>query len=71
MILRTTYNPAKMIGCDHKFGGLRPGIDEDAAVFELRDESVRYVDSYGDILDGKVRLMPVHTIRRGKLMQAQ
>jgi predicted amidohydrolase len=71
VILRATYNPARMIGREGQFGGLRPGLDEDAAVFELQSGPVCYADSQGETLMGGQHLEPLYTIRRGRLMEGR
>ena len=70
VILRATHNPARMVGREGEFGGLRPGIDQDAAVLELQHGPVCYMDSEGQAFTASVRLVAWRTIRRGTLMEA-
>lgn len=62
-----TVNPARIIGRVDGLGTLRVGAPADVAVLELQEGDFSFVDSYGDRLAGRQRLVAVHTIRGGRL----
>ena len=65
-----TQAPAKAIGIDHHAGSLKPGMDGDVSIFRLEEGQFTFEDSYGKRAVGRQRLMPVHTVRAGRIYQA-
>lgn len=61
-----TTAPAAAIGRAGAFGTLAIGAEADVAVLRLEDGAVTFTDSYGDTVDGRRRLVPVATLRRGR-----
>lgn len=64
-ILRTTTNPAKIMGYAGTVGTLKPGANADVALFELRDGAWDLRDSDGDTITVKRRLLNQMTIKDG------
>ncbi|MDP3063554.1 MAG: hypothetical protein Q8O40_10175 [Chloroflexota bacterium] len=62
-----TAAPAKVMGMEGRIGTLRGGTEGDVALFRLEEGRLTFTDSYGKTADGRQRLAPVTTGRRGKV----
>ncbi len=67
VILRSTWNPAKVIGRE-ELGHLSPGVEADVAVFSLKEGNFGYLDIRGIKYPGKQKLDAELTIRAGKIV---
>ena len=68
---RVTARPAGALGFSEPIGTLRPGTTADVSVLELTDEPIEMVDSNGDVRTGARRLMPVATVKSGRVVMTQ
>ncbi|MDP3062353.1 MAG: hypothetical protein Q8O40_03920 [Chloroflexota bacterium] len=62
-----TAAPAKVMGMEGRIGTLRGGAEGDVALFRLEEGRLTFTDSYGVTAEGRQRLVPVTTGRRGKV----
>ena len=69
-IAKVTTIPAGVIHMKDQIGTLAPGAWGDAVVFRHETGEFPLVDSLGAIRTGRQRLVPVHTVRAGRLYQA-
>jgi dihydroorotase len=67
VILRATWNPAKMIKRE-ELGNLSVGSEADIAIFTLRTGDFGYIDSHNYLLKGNKRLEAEVTIRSGRIV---
>ena len=70
VIERVTANPAKTFGFPRGMGTLREGAVADVAVFELREGRFDFVDSVGGHRTGSRKLIPIATVKAGKIYGA-
>ena len=66
-IAASTSTPAKVLGLESSIGSLAPGMSGDAAVFDMREGSFKWIDSAGHTQPGKVRLDTFLTVRAGQI----
>ena len=66
----TTSRAAQVIGKEDLVGTLKVGYPADIAVFELQEGDVTFTDWIGNTLKGKQLLIPVMTVRQGKVVAA-
>ena len=69
VILRSTTNPAKIIGGPEGLGELKVGGVADVAVLEVQRGEFKFMDAHREILKGDKKLIATHTICRGKQME--
>jgi len=62
-----TVNAVSAAGLPPDLGSLRPGAAGDVAVFELQEGNFTWTDFAGIPVQGKQKLVPVMTIREGKV----
>lgn len=67
VIERATTNAANVFGFPKGLGTLRPGAEADVAVFALAEGDFTLVDSQGKKRVGHRKLVPVATVKAGKL----
>jgi len=67
VIERATSKPATAFGFPKGLGTLREGAEADVAVLSLAEGDYTFVDSLGQKRRGKRRLIPVATVKAGKL----
>jgi dihydroorotase len=67
IIRRSTANPAKIMGYEGTVGTLKPGANADIALWELRDGNFDLIDSDGDKIVAKRRLLAHMTIKDGRV----
>ena len=67
VIERAATNPAHTLGFPKGLGTLREGAEADVAVFSLAEGSFEFVDGLGQKKWGNLRLVPVATLKAGKL----
>jgi len=67
VIERATVNAARIFAFPQGLGTLRSGTEADLAVFSLEEGNFEFVDSLGARRNGHKRLIPVATVKAGKL----
>lgn len=67
VIERATTNPANVFGFAKGLGTLREGAEADVAVFALAEGDFTFVDAHGKKRIGQRKLVPVATIKAGKM----
>jgi predicted amidohydrolase len=63
----TTVAPARAIDKIGEMASLKPGSAADVAVFDLVNGDFSLVDSQGEIRKAKQKLVPVLTLRQGRI----
>lgn len=63
----TTLNAAETFKFPEELGMLKPGAEADVSVFEIQEGNFTFTDSARNVRQGRQRLMPVVTIRGGKV----
>ncbi|MYE46608.1 MAG: amidohydrolase/deacetylase family metallohydrolase [Chloroflexi bacterium] len=64
----STAAPAAVLGLGDEIGSLAPGMAGDAAVFDLVEGPVSWVDMSGGSVEGELRLDPVLTVLGGEVV---
>lgn len=67
IIRRSTAAPARIMGYEGTVGTLKPGANADVSVFELRDGDFELIDSDGDTITAKRRLLTRMTVKDGRV----
>jgi dihydroorotase len=67
IIRRATSAPAKILGYEGTVGTLKPGVNADISLFELRDGNFDLTDSEGSTIVAKRRLINQVTIKDGRV----
>lgn len=67
VIERATANAANTFGFPQGLGTLREGAEADVAVFFLAEGNFEFVDSLGAKRTGKRKLIPVSTVKAGRI----
>ena len=67
IIERATANPATVFGFPNGLGTLRPGGEADVALFSLLEGNFEFTDSLGARRKGHQKLLPVATVKGGKI----
>ncbi|HEX5482701.1 MAG TPA: amidohydrolase/deacetylase family metallohydrolase [Terriglobia bacterium] len=67
IIRRTTVNAVQTFDFGVPIGTLKPGAEGDVSVFEMREGSFTFTDSYGKTRQGRQKISPVVTVRGGKV----
>jgi dihydroorotase len=67
VIERATNKPTSVFGLPKGLGTLREGAEGDVAVFSLAEGDFTFVDSQGQKRRGRHKLIPVATVKAGKL----
>jgi dihydroorotase len=67
VIERATVNPGRLFAFPKGLGSLRPGSEADAAVFDLAEGDFEFVDALGAKRRGKRRLVPLATVKAGRI----
>ena len=68
VILRSTWEPAGMIGMRDVSGTLQVGREADIAVLRHAEREVTFTDSMGTSWDGRHVLTAEHTVRAGEIL---
>jgi dihydroorotase len=68
VILRSTWNPVKIIHREKAIGHLSPGAIADIAVLRVEKGQFAFVDSFGARMDGSLRLLNEMTVASGRVM---
>src|SRR6185436_18938894 len=71
VLLRTTANPAKVVGHIEGLGTLRPGAPADLAVLAVEDGEFRLIDSQKNVVSAKKRIVNKLTVCRGRRFEAR
>jgi len=69
VIARTTLNPARLLGEEHRIGTLSVGSDADITVLERREGAWEMADGQGEVLTVEERLVPALVVREGREIQ--
>ncbi len=67
IIRRSTAAPARIMGYEGTVGTLKPGANADVSIFELRDGNFELIDSDGDKITAKRRLITRMTVKEGRV----
>ena len=67
VIARATTNPAKPLAFREKLGTLREGAVADVAVFSLEEGRFEFTDSLGARRTGNRQMVPVATMKSGRI----
>ena len=67
---RCTVNASRMFNFGAEIGTLKPGAEGDVSVLDLVDGDFTFTDSDGKSRRGKQKLLPVVTVRGGKVFYA-
>ena len=67
VIERATTNPARTFGQMEGLGTLKEGAEADVAVFSLEEGDFEFIDAMGAKRMGQRKLIPVATVKAGKL----
>src|SRR5262245_17687637 len=70
VITRVTTHPARTFGFPAGLGTLRVGAEADVALFSLREGDFTFIDSQGNRRIGHRKLVPVATVKSGRLYGA-
>ncbi len=68
VIMACTKNPARAISRGDELGTLREGTVGDISILELRTGKFRFVDGFGNRIDGKRKFIPFLTISGGEVL---
>lgn len=69
VLTSATITPARAVGLDALgVGTVRPGAPADLAVFRIDEGAVDYGDGFGGAFTGSHRLVPVMTVRAGRVV---
>ena len=68
VITMTTVNPAKVIGIADRKGSLKPGMDADVSILELKTGKWKLEDCEKQVIEGKELITPVLTVKAGKVV---
>ena len=66
VVERATVNSARVFNFGAEIGTLRPGVEADVSVLELRDGEFIFIDSARKTRTGRQKIEPIVTIRGGK-----
>jgi dihydroorotase len=67
VVAQATVNAARAFSFGANIGSLKPGADADISVLELRDGDFAFIDSDGKKRTARQKLVPIVTVRGGKL----
>jgi dihydroorotase len=70
VVERATVNASRLFNFGADIGTLKPGLEADVSVFELREGQFTFTDSEAKTRTGRQRLLPVTTVRGGKVFRA-
>jgi dihydroorotase len=68
VIACATRNAGRIYNYGIEIGTLKPGSEADVAILELRDGQYSFTDSDNKTRTGRQRLVPVATVRGGKVV---
>jgi dihydroorotase len=71
VVERATVNSARVFGFGVEIGALKPGAEADVAVLDLREGEFTFTDSDGKTRAGRQKLVPVVTVRAGKVFEPE
>ena len=69
IIAMTTINPAKAMSFADRKGSLKPGMDADISVLEIKSGKWQLFDCNKDLLEVNRLIAPVMTVKAGELLQ--
>src|SRR2546422_1028942 len=67
VIERSTVNAARAFNFGAEIGTLEPGAEADVSVFDLKESDFTFTDADGKSRTGRQKLVPVATVRGGKV----
>jgi dihydroorotase len=68
VVRMTTVNAARAARIDSEVGHIAVGREADLSIVDVVDGRWRFTDTVGDEFFGELALVPVHTVRAGKLV---
>ncbi|MAG15381.1 MAG: amidohydrolase/deacetylase family metallohydrolase [Dehalococcoidales bacterium] len=71
LVEKTTINPARALRIDNSKGNLKPGMDADVSVLELRSGTWELVDAEQQVTETDTLLAPSITVKSGQLIPAK
>jgi dihydroorotase len=71
VLLRTTMNPARIVGRVEGLGTLRPGAPADIALLAIEDGEFKLTDSQRNVVTAKKRIVNRATICRGRRFEVR
>lgn len=71
VVRAVTSTPARVLRMDHMIGTVAPGFEADLALFRMKDDPITFCDSAGNERIGAEGLVPVMTIRSGRVVWQQ
>jgi len=70
VVAMTTINPARAIHEESRIGSLKPGMAADVSILELKSGAWTLTDTPGETMKTDKLLMPVTTVKAGKVIKA-
>jgi dihydroorotase len=70
VVERATVNASRVFNFGADIGTLKPGSEADVSVFDLREGQFSFTDSEAKTRTGRQQLLPVTTVRGGKVFRA-
>jgi dihydroorotase len=70
VVERATVDAARVFNFGAEIGTLKPGAEADVSVLELREGQFTFTDSEGKTRSGRQKIVPVTTVRAGKVIPA-
>ncbi|MDP6042947.1 MAG: amidohydrolase/deacetylase family metallohydrolase [Dehalococcoidales bacterium] len=71
LVEKTTINPARALRIDNSKGNLKPGMDADVSILELRSGTWELVDAEQQVTETDTLLAPSITVKSGQLIPAK
>ncbi len=71
VVRMATVNPARVLGEDTRIGGLKPGMEADISVLELRSGRWRLEDSEQETVEADRLIVPFMAVKSGQVIRAE
>ena len=68
VVRMTTINPARALGMEGRIGSLKQGMAADVSILGLQEGARDFIDSAGETRRGEAVLVPVTTVKSGRLV---
>ena len=70
IIKMTTINPARVIGLDNRLGSIKPGMDADLSILEIKSGCWELVDAEEEKIKAVKLLVPYGAIKSGVIIES-
>ena len=70
VIKMATINPARVIGLDHRLGSIKPGMDADLSILEMKSGCWELVDAEEEKIKAVKLLVPYCAIKSGEIIES-